>query len=56
MEPIVQLETSVKEDVEKLRRSDKVKLSTQLYGLVFETETGALREVCRDVRQQQPEA
>lgn len=28
----------------------QVKLSTSLYGLVFDSDTGALREVCRDVR------
>ncbi|GAB4814315.1 hypothetical protein N2152v2_001361 [Parachlorella kessleri] len=54
MHPVYGLDQSVREDVEKLRKDDKIKLSTALYGLVFETESGALREVCSDVRQ--PEA
>jgi hypothetical protein len=52
MHPIVELEESVREDVAMLRRSDKVHLSTALYGLVLDTESGQLREVCRDVRQE----
>ena len=49
MQPIypLSLETSVNEDVEALRSDPKIKPTTRLYGLVFDTETGKLHEVCR---------
>lgn len=49
MQPIYpgQLETSVKDDVAALRADPKIKATTRLYGLVFDTATGKLHEVCR---------
>lgn len=48
MQPIYELDKSVRDDVEMLRHCGKINASTALYGLVFETASGALREVCRD--------
>ena len=49
MQPIYpgMLDAAVKDDVEALRGNPKVKSSTAIYGLVCDTATGKLREVCR---------
>ena len=47
MQPIVQLDQSVRDDVAALRADPKIKSTTHLYGLVFDTDTGRLREVCQ---------
>ncbi|KAL4439190.1 hypothetical protein ABPG77_004092 [Micractinium sp. CCAP 211/92] len=45
MHPIYDLDQSVRDDVSKLRADSHIKASTAIYGLVFETATGELREV-----------
>lgn len=49
MEPIYpgMMDQSVRDDVNKLRQNARVKPSTSIYGLVFDTSTGQLREVCK---------
>ncbi|KAI7841095.1 hypothetical protein COHA_005321 [Chlorella ohadii] len=48
MHPIYDLDQSVRDDVAKLRAEKRVKPDTAIYGLVFQTESGQLREICRD--------
>ncbi|KAL4428486.1 hypothetical protein ABPG75_002575 [Micractinium tetrahymenae] len=48
MQPIYDLDQSVRDDVSKLRSDSHIRASTAIYGLVFETATGELREVCQD--------
>ena len=48
MQPVYTLEGSVRSDVAALRADAHVRASTRLYGLLLDTATGALREVCRD--------
>jgi len=49
MQPIYpgMLEESVREDVSKLRAESRIKASTSLFGLVLDTASGRLKEVCK---------
>jgi carbonic anhydrase len=48
VQPIYDLPTSLREDVQALRRSAVVSPSTQLYGLLYKVEDGSVEVVVRD--------
>ena len=45
MHPILDLDQSVRSDVALLRQNPRVKPATDIWGMVLDTATGALREV-----------
>lgn len=49
MKPILGLEASVRDDMAALRKDRRIKPSISIYGLIIDTSTGRLREVCSDV-------
>jgi len=49
MHPIVGLEESVRQDVDALRKNEKIKRSTAIYGFTLDTATGVLSAVTQSV-------